>query len=399
MVASRPPNLLTVCVRDKQPVLISFVATYLKKEMLHVYRQTTSLERYENWVVTRRRENERLFPSSRVIRLPRHPLRLLQRTWCKLRKHRVPLDAAEHRRLRLLCRERGAEVFHAYFGTEAARCQAFLREASLAKVVSFHGADLSQKMAARELHAMRNHADIFLCRSKSLAFLLCERGIDRSRIRLNYTGVPVPAEPRRPSRGGPLRLLQACRFLGKKGLDTTLGAAAILHREGHDVRITLAGDGPEMPKLVALADSLGLRNRVNFTGFLASADLESLFPEHDLFIHPSRTTAEGDREGIPNALLEAMANGVPVIATRHSGIPEAVTHGETGCLIEHSDAAELARAIAALAASEAKCAQLSAAARQVVIERFSTTACVRSLEACYDEARQIAAERRKSRVP
>lgn len=397
IVASPPFNLLTARVRDKQPVLISFVATYLKKEMLHVYRQTTGLERHENWIVTRRRENERLFPASRVVCLQRHPLRWLQRAWCRVHRRRITLDTAEHRQLHRLGRERGAEVFHVYFGTEAARCQAFLRETSIAKVVSFHGADLSEKMTNAELRAVRDHTDLFLCRSKSLASVLCERGVDSSLIRLNYTGVPVPAEPRRPGRGRPLHLLQACRFLGKKGLDTTLGAVAILRREGHDVRLTLAGDGPEMPRLVALADSLGLLDVVNFTGFLANADLERLFPEHDIFLHPSRTTADGDREGIPNALLEAMAHGMPVIATRHSGIPEAITHGETGWLIDHSDPAELARAIGILAASEAKRSPLGAAARQVVIDRFSTTACVRTLEACYDEARHMAAERRAAK--
>ncbi|MEX1045131.1 MAG: hypothetical protein WEC73_03300 [Chthoniobacterales bacterium] len=68
---------------DKQPVLVSFVATFLKREMLHVYRQVTGIERYENWVITRRLENERLFPSSRVVCLHRHPMRLLQRVWCR----------------------------------------------------------------------------------------------------------------------------------------------------------------------------------------------------------------------------------------------------------------------------------------------------------------------------
>jgi colanic acid/amylovoran biosynthesis glycosyltransferase len=390
------PAVLTATVLEKQPVLVSFVATFLKREMLHVYRQVTGIQRYENWIITRRLENERLFPASRVVSLHRHPMRVLQRVWCRVRQCRIPLDSSERRHLHRICRDRRAEVFHAYFGTEAARCLPFLRETSMAKVVSFHGVDLSEKMAPAELKAVQDWVDLFLCRSKSLASRLCERGVDPSLIRLNYTGVPVPVKAHRPSGGNPVRLLQACRFLKKKGLDTTLGAVAILRREGHDVRLTLAGDGPETSNLLDLTSSLGLRELVKFTGFLGNEELGRLYHEHDIFLHPSRTTAEGDREGIPNALLEAMAHSLPVISTRHSGIPEAVTHGETGWLIDHSDPEELARAIRALANSTEERGRIGAAARQFVIQRFSTDACVRSLESCYDEAREIADGRRKA---
>ncbi len=394
-----PPLCYLRGMGETHPVLVSFVATFLKREMLHVYRQTTSLERYENWIVTRRRENERLFPASRVVSLRRHPLRMLQRAWCYARKCRIPLDATECRQLHRLCDERHAHVFHVYFGTDAARCLPFLRETHLAKVVSFHGVDLSEKMTSEELKAVQGWVDLFLCRSKSLAASLCDRGIDPSMIRLNYTGVPVPAKSHRPCKGGPLRLLQACRFLAKKGLDTTLGAVAVLRREGYDVRLTLAGDGPEMPVLTELVSSLGLRGTVNFTGFLEPEELSRLYIEHDLFLHPSRTTAEGDREGIPNALLEAMAHGLPVVSTRHSGIPEAVTHGMTGWLIDHSDPGELARAIRALADSVEERGRLGSEARKMVIERFSSGACVRALESHYDEAREISMERHESALP
>jgi colanic acid/amylovoran biosynthesis glycosyltransferase len=386
-------------VQEQPPVLVSFVATYLKREMLHVYRQTTGLRRYENWIATRRRENGVLFPAARVVVLRRHPLRLLQRAWCRARGQRVPLDAAERRQLHGLCRDHRAAVVHVYFGTEAARCLSFLRTATPAKVVSFHGADLSEKLTADELAALRNHVDLFLCRSRSLAVRLAERGVDPALIRLNYTGVPVPGEARRPSGGHPVRLLQACRFLAKKGLDTTLGAMAVLRREGCDVRLTLAGDGPENTALKALATSLGLHDAVDFTGFVGPAELDRLYREHDIFLHPSRTTAEGDREGIPNALLEAMAHGLPVVSTRHSGIPEAVTHGETGWLIDHGDPEELARAVRALAESAGERGRIGAAARRAVIDRFSVAACVRALEMCYDEAREIAARRGQPAVP
>jgi len=396
VVASVWGHGLTGSVADKPPVLCSFVATYLQREMLHVYRQTTSLERYENWVVTRRRENASLFPYARVVRLRRHPLRLLRRLVAPPGNRRRPLDAAELRQLDRWCRKKSAEVIHVYFGTEAARCLPFLQGAAAARVVSFHGADLSEKLTPVELEDLRGCVDLFLCRSESLAARLRERGVDPAVIRLNYTGVPLPEKTAKVSRGGPLRLLQASRFIAKKGLDTTLRATALLRREGCEVQLTLAGDGPEMQVLQKLAGELGLGSAVHFPGFLRPTDLERLFLGHDLFLHPSRTTASGDREGIPNALLEAMAHGLPAVATSHSGIPEAVTHGQSGWLIGRSEAPELAAAIRELSASPDLRQRLGAGARQIVNERFSTASCVRALEEAYDEARSLAARRTRS---
>lgn len=366
--------------------MVSFVATYLKPEMLHVHRQTTSLQRYENWIVTRRRECEVRFPARNVIALRRHQLRWFHRVWHHSRGCRAPLDPAERGHLEQVCDEKKARLIHIYFGTEAARCVPFLRRAKLPKIVSFHGADLSEKLSGKELENIIEHTDLFLCRSRSLAGELEGRGADKSRIRLNYTGVPVPDSKNeiRPSRA--LRILQACRFLAKKGLDTTLRAVANLRSSGHEIALTLAGDGTERDALRKLATELGISDITRFSGFVDEGTLRRMYLEHDVFVHPSRTTETGDREGIPNSLLEAMAFGLPVIATRHSGIPEAVTHGKTGWLIERSDADELSAAIGALAASQNLRESLGTSARQQVVDRFSIAACIRALEDAYDEA-------------
>jgi len=372
-------------VSDSRRTVVSFVATYLKPEMLHVYRQTTNLQRHVNWIVTRRRECAARFPAQNVIALRRHPLRWFQRVWYRQRGQRPPLDPAEKKQLAEICAAKKARLIHIYFGTEAARCIPFLRGAKLPKVVSFHGADLSEKLTSDELAGIVEHTDLFLCRSKSLAAELAARGVKDSRIRLNYTGVPVPDVQERGGATGPLRILQACRFLAKKGLDTTLRAVAAMRDTGRDIRLTLAGDGEEKDRLEKLTSALGIADITRFTGFLNERELGRLYFEHDLFVHPSRTTETGDREGIPNSLLEAMAHGLPVVATRHSGIPEAVTHETTGLLIDRSDPGELAVAIGTLASSPSLRVSLGSSARQEIIDRFSVAACVRALEDAYEE--------------
>ena len=387
-IAALSDAVFTGAVADSKPTLVSFVATYLKPEMLHVYRQTTGLQRYENWIVTRRRECQDRFPARNVITLRRHPLRWFHRSWHRIRGHMPPLNPGETRQLSKVCEAKQARLIHIYFGTEAARCIPFMKRTKLPKIVSFHGADLSQSLGAAELDMIVRYADLFLCRSESLAEDLQRRGVERARIRINYTGVPVPEARHEAGTPKTLRILQACRFLEKKGLDTTLRAVARLCAKGNEVQLTLAGDGAEREALEHLAGSLGISRFTKFTGFLAEKDLCKLCLEHDLFVHPSRTTQTGDREGIPNSLLEAMACGLPVVATRHSGIPEAVTHGKTGWLINSSDPQELAAAVEMLAASQSLRAALGSSARREVVDRFSVAACVRALEDAYDDAAQ-----------
>jgi colanic acid/amylovoran biosynthesis glycosyltransferase len=129
---------------------------------------------------------------------------------------------------------------------------------------------------------------------------------------------------------------------------------------------------------------------VNFLGFLDSASLQEKMCDYHFFLHPSRTTASGDREGIPNSMLEAMAAGLIVFATRHSGIPEAVQHGENGILIEHATGDSLEQAIIAVLDVPTSITAMTTKARTTVIERFSSDANRLALEDIYCEAIQIA---------
>ena len=115
----------------------------------------------------------------------------------------------------------------------------------------------------------------------------------------------VPADP---EEGAPVALQAFARFSREYPLST----------------FTIAGEGPMAADLQQLAATLGLRDRVFFPGFLPQATLRRLYAESHLFLHPSELGPNGDQEGVPNSMLEAMASGLPVLATQHGGIPEAV---------------------------------------------------------------------------
>jgi len=175
-------------------------------------------------------------------------------------------------------------------------------------------------------------------------------------------------------------------LIAKKGLATTLRAFAEFGREFPLATLTIAGEGPQLAELQSLAASLGIAGRVAFPGFLPQAELRALYASAHFFLHPSETPPDGDQEGVPNSLLEAMASGLPVLATLHGGIPEAVEHGTSGWLVPERDHAALAQAWLTLAREPARYASMSAAAAARVSGAFDLAAQARLLEGYYREA-------------
>jgi len=152
----------------------------------------------------------------------------------------------------------------------------------------------------------------------------------------------LPAEPRFAP---PIRLLALGRFVAKKGFETALRAAAQLDKEGVDFRLVLAGAGPQDRRLKRLAGKLGIEQHVQFPGFVPRHRTHELFRHCDLFLMPSQIDPHGDRDGIPNVVLEALLHRIPVVATDVGGIPEIIRDGETGRLVPPHDPAALARAV------------------------------------------------------
>ena len=163
-------------------------------------------------------------------------------------------------------------------------------------------------------------------------------------------GIDVSAyrfHPRELERGRPLRALAIGGFKDYKGHRYLLEALA--RTSGLErVELDLVGDGPLREELVSLADRLGLGDRVTFHGALAEPEVIARLDRADLFVLPSIVTPEGNTEGLPVVLMEAMAAGAPIVATRVTAVPELVRDGETGLLVDPADADALGRGITAL---------------------------------------------------
>jgi colanic acid/amylovoran biosynthesis glycosyltransferase len=367
------------------PVILAFCATFLPEESRHIYRQVNGLENFDCRVVCRRRANESLFPYDRVSRLHPPAYRFLWRSLYRIQGKRIPLTPHEVNELLRVRSAVSARLVHVYLGTEALRALPYLQKESCKKIVSFHGADLSDSITPEDIKRLDRCTDLFLCRCQALADALAAKGCPGEKIRIHYTGVPVPdvPAPDPPTPGKPLRLLQACRLIDKKGIDLSIRALGLLIQQ-QPARLTLAGAGPNEQALKRLVQELGLEAHVQFAGFLEPEKLQEELSRSHLVLHPSRTTDRGDREGIPNSLLEAMASAVPVISTRHSGIPEAIDDRVDGILVEESPES-LRDGILEAVRDRSAWESLGQKARAKIINSFSREANIRSLEAIYRE--------------
>jgi colanic acid/amylovoran biosynthesis glycosyltransferase len=374
-----------------QPRVGIFCPTFLKPEMLHVYRQVAGLKTVTPTVFTFKRENTEQFPFEPIRFLHRSPLRLLRRIW-NVQIRKIPPQAYrdEVTSMRGLLMADRCQLLHIYFGNNGLFWLPFLRKCSLPAVVSFHGADVQVNVdsptAKRLLKELFAACALVMARSESLASVLIGLGCSPDKLRIQRTGIPLGTfryfARERPADGA-WRLLQACRLIEKKGLALSLRAFSAFSKLYPNATLTIAGDGPLRGSLEKLAANLRLDGRIRFAGFVGQSDLLGLYQDSHLFLHPSEQTPDGDREGVPNSLLEAMATGLPCIATRHGGIPEAITHLDSGVLVPESDLAAVEHWLARLAVDDNLRDALGRRAAETIKEKFELTTQLQKLEELY----------------
>jgi glycosyltransferase involved in cell wall biosynthesis len=197
--------------------------------------------------------------------------------------------------------------------------------------------------------------------------------LDRYR-RTGRTGALAELLGRAPD--GPV-LASIGRLSPEKGHADLIEALAIVAARGQQLTAVLAGDGPERSRLTERIRARGLEDRVHLVGYVDPP--QRILEETDLMVLPSHT------EGLPNAALEALAMGVPVLATRVGGTPEVIADGETGRLVEPRNPREMADAILDYLADPARWKDMAADGRRMVERRFDFGARTRALEALYDE--------------
>src|SRR6202035_4068323 len=169
----------------------------------------------------------------------------------------------------------------------------------------------------------------------------------------------------------------------KKGLPVTIRAFSIFLKQHPNAALTIAGEGPLLRELQKFGRELGVTDRVSFTGFVSQEQLREIYYRSHIFLHPSQTGRDGNQEGIPNSMLEAMATGLPVFATRHGGIPEAIENGVNGVLVPERDHEALAQALLDAAENPVFLSQIACSGAEVVRKHFGLPAQAQRLEEIY----------------
>ncbi len=270
-----------------------------------------------------------------------------------------------------LVRRIGAEHIHAHWaGTSATMALVASRLSGVSWSFTAHRWDISENnLVARK------------AREACFVRAISEHGADELR-RLGgrhgcspeviHMGVELPSTTMEPvAVAGPLRVLTAARLVEKKGHTYLIEAIARLAARGLPVRVDLAGEGPLLVELSGLAAARRLHDAVRFLGTVSHADLlrRMAAGEWDVAVLPSIVTSSGELEGIPVALVEAMAAGLPAVGTITGGIPELLADG-AGVLVPPGDTEALAEAIEGLAGNLALRTRLAAAGRRRVEEQF-----------------------------
>ena len=376
---------------ESRPVIACYCATFLKPEMLHIYRQITALKRCVPVVIAQKREQAERYPFEHIQIVPKPATHFLRRFWFRqLRDVPWQISDTELRALLGVLNRIDARLLHIYFGQIAVHLLPLIRVWKNPSIVSFHGADVTvdmNKPAYRQAtQQMLEAVKLVLVRSESLRRAVADLGCDPDKIKIQRTGIPLEEfsfHERSFPKNDDWRFVQAGRLIEKKGLPVTLRAFAAFLGKYPKATLTIAGEGPMLAELQTRAHELKIAGSVSFTGFVSQEQLRDIYYRSHIFLHPSQTGRDGNQEGIPNSMLEAMASGLPVFATQHGGIPEAIENGLCGVLVLERDHEELARALLNAAQDPVFLSRIARSGAEVVRKNFDLRAQAQRLDEIY----------------
>jgi colanic acid/amylovoran biosynthesis glycosyltransferase len=280
------------------------------------------------------------------------------------------------------------DVLFAHFGPNGLRAN-WYRAAGLLQgplVTVFHGYDLTEYLRTRGAGvyaALLREGDLFLPISRFWREQLTVMGCAAERVKVHHVGIDCEQfsyHPRTLAPGRPVTLVSVARLVEKKGIEYALRALAQVVRHRTDIHYRIIGDGPLLAALEQLVAELHLGDYVTFTGLMTSDAVARELARAHIFLAPSVTGQSGDMEGIPTVLMEAMATGMPVISTRHSGIPELIESDVSGILVAERDIQGLAGAIRELIDDTTRWPAMAAAGREKVLTEFNSAVLNADLE-------------------
>lgn len=324
---------------------------FLPKSETFIYEQLLGHHHVQPVVLTRHKyRNKKHFPYSPVY----------------VRKRMTGLSAWL-RRKRIKC-------LHARFGPAGLELLPYAQRAKLPLITSFHGFDATKRVREnpayrRKLKRLFRRGQAFTVVSDHMKKQLVRLGCPAKKITLIRSGIDLRKFPMQPApevENGKFRLLSVGRLTEKKGMDTLVKAFRRVRDKHPQAKLIIVGDGEEKRKLRRMVKKYRLEKQVVLKGALPHREVQRELARCHLFVIACKTARNGNQEGIPNVLMEAMATGRPVISTYHAGIPELVKNNVTGYLVPERSPSKLARKIVQVLGAKHEWPQIAAQARKKV---------------------------------
>jgi colanic acid/amylovoran biosynthesis glycosyltransferase len=371
------------------PHLVIYRENLLAYSETFILNQAETLTRFRPYYVGTRRVDGIATPAERTLILNGGNLRgRLSELWYKA----TGLAPRLHRQISAV----RPQLIHAHFGPDGAQALPLARRLNVPLVVTFHGfdatmhdADLraSSVLRDRQLVTKRpqliREGALFIAVSDHIRRQLLAKGFPAHKVVTHYNGIdPSVFVPAAELTQEPVVLFVG-RYVEKKGVSSLLRAMHGVQQRLPEARLVLIGEGPLQPSLEAQAAELGLK--ALFVGRQTPEQVRGWMQAARVLCVPSITAQNGDTEGLPTVILEAMAMGLPTVTTDSAGNPEAVTHGKTGWVVPEHDEAGLAHAMLTLLEDHDLSRRFRAAALDDVRARFDARALVQALEGLYEQ--------------
>jgi colanic acid/amylovoran biosynthesis glycosyltransferase len=362
-----------------------------------IYRQTKAAAMQNKvFLVTMESSNEEKFPLENVTRwLIKTYYGKLDRLLFFIKKKAggTPLKFSDGalEKFKKFIRENNIDVIHIHYGTWAVHLLPLLRNLEIPFFVSFHGYDASMAIHNKNFY-QKSLPEVF-DRAARIVIVSdhMHRILNLERWDKKVALVPYGVDPsvfktdRKVSSDEKIRILHSGRLTAKKGVPDLIRVFAKLRQVHDNISLTVLGDGIELKLCEEIARELNVNSSVSFLGAKPMDEVIKAMRDCDIFVLNSRTAEDGDMEGLPNALLEAMSMEMAVVSTHHAGIPMVVDHGLNGLLVSERDNEGLHTALSSLFTDSAIRRRLGTEARKKILEGFTLDHMNKKLQDLYND--------------
>src|SRR5262245_54886603 len=364
----------STCQRmHQEPIMICahYISNFLFTTLNWLYPILKSTASYKPIVLTRKTSNLESLPVQKLYALARlNPFAQGMNLACYKTLGYFPL----------FCKAgqlEGVQLLHAHFGYDGYKMLPLKKKLGVPMITGFYGLDASSYVRRREwlekYRKLFEEGEVFLVLGPRMREALMNAGCPAEKIMIQNLGIIIedfPFQARKLRPGEMAQIVMGASFREKKGILYALEAAAILRDHSIHFKLTVAGDGDMRPVIEHKISDLDLRDHVDLLGYVAPLAFRKLMTRTHVLILPSVTASDGDMEGTPFVLMEALAQGMPVVSTWHADIPEIVKDGENGFLVPERDAKALAERLEYLLQHSETWETMGKAGREHISENF-----------------------------